>query len=287
MFHGVIPTVIDQNPCAHLRMPRGHDLPWLVDEVVPGLAAQRDDVFVGFEDPVRQPVVAHELPDILHRVQLGRSWRQRQDGDVVGDRQLGRQVPTGLIDDQHRMGAGIDGGTDLDEVRRHGVGVAPGHDQPGAFPLRGTDRAEDIGPFGALVAGRPRARATSGPSACELILLADAGFILPPQLYLDAFREPRPDLRQFGGEVFFKSLDGQLVLRVVARPRRDLGEAERLQLAPDRGLVERDGERLQEPPRQVLAPPAHDAVDRRDRAGLNNLRQCAAVIGVELRGCAR
>ena len=29
---------------------------------------------------------------------------------------------------------------------------------------------------------------------------------------------------------FFKSLDGQLVLRVVARPRRDLGEAERLQL---------------------------------------------------------
>ena len=84
-----------------------------------------------------------------------------------------------------------------------------------------TDRAEDIGPFGALVAGRPRARATSGPSACELILLADAGFILPPQLYLDAFREPRPDLRQFGGEVFFKSLDGQLVLRVVARPRRD------------------------------------------------------------------
>ena len=26
----------------------------------------------------------------------------------VGDRQLGRQVPTGLIDDQHRLGAGID-----------------------------------------------------------------------------------------------------------------------------------------------------------------------------------
>ena len=43
-------------PFAHAE---GHDLPWLVDEVVPGLAAQRDDVFVGFEDPVRQPVVAH------------------------------------------------------------------------------------------------------------------------------------------------------------------------------------------------------------------------------------
>ena len=34
-------------PFAHAE---GHDLPWLVDEVVPGLAAQRDDVFVGFED---------------------------------------------------------------------------------------------------------------------------------------------------------------------------------------------------------------------------------------------
>ena len=94
----------------------------------PGLAAQRDDVFVGFEDPVRQPVVAHELPDILHRVQLGRSWRQRQDGDVVGDRQLGRQVPTGLITRQRQDGdvvgdrptglAGIDGGTDRHHSRR-------------------------------------------------------------------------------------------------------------------------------------------------------------------------
>ena len=62
--------------------------------------------------------------------------------------------------------------------------------------LRGTDRAEDIG-LRCAVAGRPRARATSGPSACELIR---CGLHLP-QLYLDAFREPRPDLRQFGGEV--------------------------------------------------------------------------------------
>ena len=38
--------------------------------VVPGLAAQRDDVFVGFEAGRAStiPVVAHDLPDILHRV---------------------------------------------------------------------------------------------------------------------------------------------------------------------------------------------------------------------------
>ena len=44
-----------------------------------------------------------------------------------------------------------------------------------------------------------------GRSACERFLLADAGFILPPQLYLDAGCSPRIFVR-FGGEVFFKSL---------------------------------------------------------------------------------
>ena len=39
-----------------------------------------------------------------------------------------------------------------------------GMTSPAPFPFAGTDRAEDIGPFGALVAGRPRARATSGLS---------------------------------------------------------------------------------------------------------------------------
>ena len=45
----------------------GHDAPWLIDEVVPGEAAVVDDVIVGFEDAVRQPVVTHELPDVLDR----------------------------------------------------------------------------------------------------------------------------------------------------------------------------------------------------------------------------
>ena len=117
------------------------------------------------------------------------------------------------------LGASANGLDRPGAMRRHGVGVAPGHDQPGAFPLRGTDRAEDIGPFGALVAGRPRARATSGPSACELILLADAGFILPPQISTPFGSLAR--IFEFGGEVFFKASTGC----VVARPRRDLGEA--------------------------------------------------------------
>ncbi len=49
----------------------GHDFPGLVDEGVPGIAAVVENILVGFEDPVREPVVAHELPDVLDRVQLG------------------------------------------------------------------------------------------------------------------------------------------------------------------------------------------------------------------------
>ncbi len=49
----------------------GHDFPGLVDEGVPSIAAVVEDILVGFEDPVREPVVAHELPDVLDRVQLG------------------------------------------------------------------------------------------------------------------------------------------------------------------------------------------------------------------------
>ena len=56
---------------------------------------------------------------------------------LSGIASLGVQVPTGLIDDQHRKGAGIDAGTS-DEVRRHGVGVAPGINQiPAPFPFAG------------------------------------------------------------------------------------------------------------------------------------------------------
>ena len=48
-----------------------HDCPWLVDEIVPGKAAVIDDVVVGLEDAVGEPVVADELPDVFDRVQFG------------------------------------------------------------------------------------------------------------------------------------------------------------------------------------------------------------------------
>ena len=49
----------------------GHDSPRLLDEAVPGLTAVVDDVVVAAENPVREPVVPHELQGVLDRVQFG------------------------------------------------------------------------------------------------------------------------------------------------------------------------------------------------------------------------
>jgi hypothetical protein len=43
----------------------GHDFPGPVDERIPGVAAVIDDIVVGFEDAVREPVVAHILPNVF------------------------------------------------------------------------------------------------------------------------------------------------------------------------------------------------------------------------------
>ena len=85
-------------PCAHTD---GHDAPWLVGEAVPSEAAMVEDVVVGFEDAVRQPVVAHGLPDVLLRpfdfaqesVELGAFRRRRQQRDVGVDDQPCRDMP--------------------------------------------------------------------------------------------------------------------------------------------------------------------------------------------------
>ena len=43
------------------------------------------------------------------------------------------------------------------------------------------------------------------PASCDLVLLADPGFVLEPDFYLGAGRERRADIRQAGREVFLKA----------------------------------------------------------------------------------
>ena len=52
-----------------------------------------DEIVVGFEDAVGEPVVAHELPDVLDRVELWALRRQQNDGDIGRHEEAGGQVP--------------------------------------------------------------------------------------------------------------------------------------------------------------------------------------------------
>ena len=63
-------------------------------------------------------------------------------------------MPSGLIEEQHGMRAGCDGGGYLGEMECHAFGVAAGQDERRALAFGGTDRAIDIGRRGALILGR-------------------------------------------------------------------------------------------------------------------------------------
>ena len=189
-------------PLAHAD---AHDAPRLIDEVVPGEAAVVDDFVVGLEDAVRQPVVAHELPYVLDRIELRASGWQRHERDVGGHGQFGRAVPSGLIEQDDGVRAGRDVEGDLLEMHAHRLAVAPGHDDARSLAFSGTDRPKYPRRGAALILRRTGAGATPCPAAGELGLLADTGFILPPQLYRRSFRKPAGDLRQTGGELFLKT----------------------------------------------------------------------------------
>ena len=182
-----------------------HDAPRLIGEAVPGEAALVEDVVVGFEDAVRQPVIAHELPDVFDRVEFGALRRQRHERYVGRNDQRPRAVPPRLVEQQHGMSARCYGSRYLGEVEPHALGVAPWQHQTGAFALGGADRAIDIGRGRALILGCRRPGTAPGPSPRDAVLLANPRFVLPPQLYGRAPWERCFDRCRLGGEVFLNA----------------------------------------------------------------------------------
>ena len=90
---------------------------------------------------------------------------------------------------------------DLGEMEVHRLGVASRHDERRALAVLGTDRAEDVGRGGSLIARGAGARAALGPTSRDLVLLADARLVGEPDLYgggLDALLAP--DLFQARGK---------------------------------------------------------------------------------------
>src|SRR5262249_27596094 len=165
-----------------------------------------DEIVVGFEDSVREPVVAHELPDIFDRIELGAFWRQRNDGDVCRHDEAGRQVPASLIDQEGGMGSGRDRFWGLCKMQGHRLAVAGREDLGRAPALPWGKCAEDVGGSGTLIARRTGAGAALRPAASDFVLLADAGLVGEPDFYcvaVDALLAR--DRLQTGGEAFLKS----------------------------------------------------------------------------------
>jgi len=123
----------------------GHDAPRLINKLVPCVAAVVDYVVVGFEDAVRQPIVSHELPDVLGRVEFRAFGRQGHYGDVDWHGELISHMPAGLIDEQESMRANSDVLGDFGEMQVHRIGVAHRQDEARALAFLGANGAEDIG----------------------------------------------------------------------------------------------------------------------------------------------
>ena len=184
----------------------GHDAPRLIDELVPCLAAVIDEIVVRFEDAVGEPVIAHKLPDVLDRVELGTFRWQGDNCDVGRHNEAHREVPASLIDQEDGVGAGRDDSGDLRKVQVHRLGIAGRQDQGCTLALPGADRAEDVGGGGALITGSAGTGAALRPPAGDLVLLTDPSLICEPYFYLVAANRLFPgDLVQTRGEVFLKS----------------------------------------------------------------------------------
>lgn len=113
-------------------------------------------------------------------------------------------MPSGLIENDQGMSAAFNSGADLVQMCLHGVRVAPGHDETGAFPFCRADGAENISPLCALIMRGAGTRSSPRPAAGNLVFLPNSGFILEPDFYLRASSKPVLDRRQRGGEVFLK-----------------------------------------------------------------------------------
>ena len=83
--------------------------------------------------------------------------------------------------------------------------VAVGQHQARTLAFFGADGTENVDRAGALIVWRSWPRAALGPPASDLVLLPDPRFILKPDLYILALCLLGCDLRQLGGEVFFKA----------------------------------------------------------------------------------
>lgn len=114
-------------------------------------------------------------------------------------------MPPGPVEQKHGMGAASDGAGDLVEMELHRLGIGKGQRQGGTGAASGADRAEEVDALVSLVGGLAGPRSSLGPLPNETVLLADAGFVLEPDLDRLSGREAGEVGLQRGREVFLKA----------------------------------------------------------------------------------
>ena len=91
-------------------------------------------------------------------------------------------MPAGTVERDHGMRALHDLRADLLEVQVHRIDIDVRQDESGTDPTCRTNGAEDVGPLVSLIPWPARASALFCPDVSQAALLADPGFILPPEL---------------------------------------------------------------------------------------------------------
>src|SRR4029079_935844 len=241
-----------------------------------------DEIIVGFEDTIGEPVVAHELPDVLDWVELGGLRRQGYDGDGGRHREASRHVP---VPDRPTTRRGReaqrswrsrrDGGSSPRYCKRAGSGLRPcplsGRPPRRCRSMRYVDRGAHSGGYRASPTGGgscSSARCAPRPGTKSLLSRQRWSF--------------RARLHPGAPGIFFKILDNALGLGVVAWAGRELAVTHRAQFSAERLLGNGDAEFFEYPLCQIDQPPAHHAVDRRDRAALDHLGDHPPLSVIEL-----
>ncbi len=114
-------------------------------------------------------------------------------------------MPSGAVEQQDGVGALGDVARDFLEMELHGLGVGEGQRQRSADASGGTNGAKEIRAFIALIGGLARPRSSLGPLTHKAVLLADAGFILEPDLDRRRRRQAVEMGAQRAREVFLKA----------------------------------------------------------------------------------
>lgn len=107
------------------------------------MAAMVDDIVKRFDPkvteghhPVRQPLTAHDLRQVVDAIERGAARRRRHEGSVGRHAQRGRAMSPGLIEGGDSVGARREVAGDLPRVQAHGLAVSMDNDETGnlVFP---------------------------------------------------------------------------------------------------------------------------------------------------------